>query len=116
MKHIKTYVRADFLLIHLNLYFNQNTFSYGLWVNNISGSRSQFYYDTHPSFIVSIVSHEDLYIHRSTGAIVGIVFGALIGGAIFCTGCVLCCVCICGNSKKDTSGQVITTNQRLYQR
>jgi len=41
----------------------------------------------------------------------GIVFGALIDGAIFCTGCVLCCVCICGNSKKNTSGQVITTNQ-----
>lgn len=47
----------------------------------------------------------------STGAIVGIVIGALIGGAIFCTGCVLCCVCMCGNSKKATSGQVITTNQ-----
>lgn len=61
---------------------------------------------------MSIVSNEDFYINRSTGAIVGIVFGALIGGAIFCTGCVLCCVCMCGNSKKDTSGQVITSNQQ----
>lgn len=103
------HVRPDVLRIPLNLHFSQITFSYGLWMSNISGI--SVYNNKHHSFITSIVSHEDFYNYRSTGAIVGIVIGALIGGAIFCTGCVLCCVCMCGNSKKATSGQVITTNQ-----
>ncbi|XP_063427658.1 cysteine and tyrosine-rich protein 1-like [Mytilus trossulus] len=47
----------------------------------------------------------------STGAIVGVVFGALIGGAVFLTGCIMCCAFCCCSGNKTSGGQVVRTNQ-----
>ncbi|VDI50499.1 Hypothetical predicted protein [Mytilus galloprovincialis] len=78
--------------------------------------------DFDPDFVVIDISVTEVtaipitttitrHLCKSTGAIVGVVFGALIGGAVFLTGCIMCCAFCCCSGNKTSRGQVVRTNQ-----